>query len=169
MISMFKYLNFKLIALILLSFVSGCAHYGQSVSQGTKVKGEQPQGEPYLTARSDAYYHFIRSRQLLYQNRVKEALAELELATAADPEDPYLFSELASFYLRQGEGSKALAAAERARNLDPSSIKVRMMLGGLYSSLNQPKLAIAEYKEVLKLNPSEQKSPCIVFAQQQYC
>jgi tetratricopeptide (TPR) repeat protein len=70
--------------------------------------------ESHLTSRSEAYYHFIRSRQLLYQNRVKEALAELEFAAAADPEEPYLFAELASFYLRQGENAKALTAAEKA-------------------------------------------------------
>ena len=108
---MIRNLNYKLIASILLSLVWSCAHYGQNVSVGNKVTAEKPEMESYLTSRSEAYYHFIRSRQLLYQNRVKEALAELEFAAAADPEEPYLFAELASFYLRQGENAKALTAA----------------------------------------------------------
>ena len=133
---MIRYLNYKLIVLCLLTVAWGCAHYGQHVSPESMA--DKTEVESYLASRSAAYYHFMRSRQLLYQNRVKQALAELELAAAADPEAPYLFAELASFYLRQGESSQALAAAERARNLDPSSIKVRMMLGGLYSSLEWP-------------------------------
>ena len=150
---MSRNLNYKLIASVLLSLVWSCAHYGQSGPGGDRVAAESSEIQSYLTSRSEAYYHFIRSRQLLYQNQLEEALAELEFAATADPEAPYLFAELASFYLRQGQNAKALAAAERARSLDPSSIKARMMLAGLYSSLNQPELAIAEYKEVLELNP----------------
>ena len=155
-LTMIRYLNHKLVALPLFLLVWSCAHYGQDGSLLSKAGRQEVQS--YLSSRSEAYYHFTKSRQLLYQNRIQEALEELEFAAEADPEAPYLFAELASFYLRQGESAKALAAAERARNLDPSSIRVRMMLAGLYGSLNQPELAIAEYKEVLKLDPTEQKA-----------
>ena len=66
--------------------------------------------------------------------------------------------ELATFYLRQGQNTKAVEAAEKARNLDPQSIQTRMMLAGLYSSLKQTDRAIAEYRAVLDLDPNQQKA-----------
>ncbi|NIQ89267.1 MAG: hypothetical protein GWN93_09395 [Deltaproteobacteria bacterium] len=81
-----------------------------------EIAAQEARAKLHLSSRTDAYYHFLRSRRLLYENRVKEALTELEIAAEADPGAAYLFVELATFYLRQGENTKAVEAAERARS-----------------------------------------------------
>ena len=149
---------FILIALLVLSLLWGCALSGRKVATEEEITARQERAKLHLSSRTDAYYHFLRSRQLLYQNRVKEALSELEIAAEADPGAAYLFVELATFYLRQGQNAEAVEAAQRARNLDPQSIKTRMMLAGLYSGLKQTDRAIAEYRAVLDLDPKQQKA-----------
>ena len=151
-------LNLTQISFILGVLLWGCALSGKNVPLSEKSTAEQTYASPYISLRSQAYNHFLRSRQHLYQNRMNEAVAELEMAVAADPDSPYLFLELASFYLRQSRNAEALAAAEKAKSLDPNSVKARMLLAGLYSTLKQPARAIAEYRAVLELEPKQHKA-----------
>ena len=101
-----RYSAFILIALLVLSPFWSCALTGQKAATEKEIAAQQARAKPHLSSRTDAYYHFLRSRQLLYQNRVKEALTELEIAAEADPGAAYLFGELATFYLRQGQNAR---------------------------------------------------------------
>jgi hypothetical protein len=84
--------NLILIALIVLSLTWACAPSRNTVSGEQKVAVEGEDTEIYQSPRNKAYYHFLRSRELLYQNRVDEALNELEMAASEDPAAAFLFA-----------------------------------------------------------------------------
>ena len=150
-------INLTPFAVVLGLLLWGCVPSGQKMVLSEKYAEEPTDGSQYLSSRSEAYYHYLKSRQHLHLNSVDEVVAELEMAAAADPDSPQLLIELASFYVRQGQNTKALETAEKARSLAPGSIKGRMLLAGLYSTLKQPDRAIAEYQAVLELEPDCRK------------
>ena len=83
-----KRLNPLLLGVIPGLLLWGCSLTGQKVPLGGDYAAKHPPASQYLSPRSEAYYHFLRYRQYLVQNRMNEAVVELEKAAAADAEAP---------------------------------------------------------------------------------
>ncbi|HEX5656494.1 MAG TPA: hypothetical protein VFX59_04830 [Polyangiales bacterium] len=78
-----------------------------------------------------AYEAYVRGELLLAEGRPAEAVAQLELATTAPEEDPYLLSRLAHAQLLAGQRRDAEQTLERAYGLDRCHEQVWLMRGEL--------------------------------------
>ncbi|MFA5112031.1 MAG: hypothetical protein WC443_11535, partial [Desulfobaccales bacterium] len=79
----------------------GCATFarpGLSESETTQAAD---------TAKSLAYFHFLKAQQLLVADDVAGATQEYEEALKNDPDSPFMEMEVASLYQRQGDVKKA--------------------------------------------------------------
>lgn len=129
----------------------GCASLGRPLS-GSEAS------QPSDTAKSLAYYHFLKAQQLLAADDVAGATQEYEEALKNDPDSPLMEMELASLYQRQGDVKQALAHAEKALKLDPKQQEAYFLLAGLHVGLNQLSEATREYERILQLDPENREA-----------
>jgi tetratricopeptide (TPR) repeat protein len=78
-----------------------------------------------------AYEAYVRGELALARGRPDEAIAQLDLATTAPDEDPYLLSRLAHAQLLAGKRAQAEQTLDRAYALDPCHEQVWLMRGEL--------------------------------------
>lgn len=79
----------------------------------------------------------------------------LRLASQADPANVYLYKELGTVYLQQGN----LEAAEKTYKLliaaEPKNSQAHLMLGTIYEKQGKKDTAIAEFKAAIDSNPDD--------------
>jgi tetratricopeptide (TPR) repeat protein len=150
--SLSRILLFGLLGISVSLAVLGCASLGRMAPTEAEVS-TTPE-----TAKSLAYYHFLKAQQFLVADEVPEAIREYETALKNDPESAYLEMELAVLYQRQGDVKQALAHAEKSLRLDPEQQEVYFLLAGLHVGLNQLDEAIREYERVLRLDPENREA-----------
>jgi tetratricopeptide (TPR) repeat protein len=99
---------------------------------------------------------YLRARSLMQQGRWFDASRLLERVRSAFKSVPVLAVQvelqLAACYERIDEPALQLAACRRAVELDPASVAGRQGIAAARLALGQPDAAIAEYREVVKLN-----------------
>jgi hypothetical protein len=114
-------------AWLLLPLALGC---------GARTSSEVPRTLRGVTLRGafvppSAYEAYVRGELLLAEGRPAEAAAQLELATTAPEEDPYLLARLAHAQLLAGKRPQAEQTLERAYALDRCHEQVWLMHGEL--------------------------------------
>jgi tetratricopeptide (TPR) repeat protein len=83
---------------------------------------------------------------------VPEAIAQLQAAVVAKPDDAPSWNDLGILYQKQGDDTRALAALERAKQLAPRHVKPRLALAVVRQCRNDRAGAIAEYRGLLDLD-----------------
>jgi tetratricopeptide (TPR) repeat protein len=96
----------------------------------------------------------IYNRAAVYdrQNRVREAISELEKIVPANANQPTLMFELGILYLRDAQNDNALAAMQRAVLLSPQYANARWYLALLLEERGDIDAALVQLKEIQKSN-----------------
>lgn len=93
----------------------------------------------------------------LRQNRVRDAVEELNKALAVDSTNTTALLRLARIY-RLGRPPRpylALITAQRAATVNPDAVHIRHEVAAARSAAGQHDLAIAEYQAILKVSPND--------------
>jgi tetratricopeptide (TPR) repeat protein len=132
-----------ILSLVLLSGLPGCGP-----SAETPRSGKQTPLPP------QAQEHFKRAQKYLQENKLPEALAELQQVIRQAPEAPLGHLWLGKVYLSQKNAPQAEAEFKKALALDPKNNTAMILLGRLYSQ-EPDRLNLAEdyLKQALALSP----------------
>lgn len=109
-------------------------------------------------AGEDFLFHLYRGSELLQDNRVHDAKAELEQALKFQPSDPKGQDLLGIVYFRLGLYPRAIAIYEQLVQSHPDAIEPRVNLGLSYLKTGQAAAARAELERVLEQNPSHSRA-----------
>lgn len=109
-------------------------------------------------AGEDFLFHLYRGSELLQDNRVHDAKAELEQALSLQPEDPKGQDLLAIVYFRLGMYPRAIAIYERLIRDHPQAITPRVNLALSYLKTGQPQEARAALERVIEINPEHSRA-----------
>jgi tetratricopeptide (TPR) repeat protein len=123
------------------------------------------------SSRGEAYLHFAKARMLAESGRVNDAIAEYKKALEFDPDNSSIYAEMAETYLRSQPSRMrdALAAAQNAVKLDRNNGDAHKILASIYTSMigdtngravteDTVNLAIHEFEEIVRLDPSDRQS-----------
>jgi uncharacterized protein (AIM24 family) len=105
-------------------------------------------------AGEDFLFHLYRGSELLQDNRVHDAKAELEQALSLQPSDPKGQDLLGIVYFRLGMYPRAISIYERLIQMHPGAIEPRINLALSYLKTGQPSQARVELERVLEQNPN---------------
>jgi tetratricopeptide (TPR) repeat protein len=95
------------------------------------------------------------ARKALDAGRLDDARRGYERAIAASPDSPFLYRELATVLVRQGDLDAALQRASKAAELDPSDARAQTQVGDIREAQKDLKGAVAAYEAALALDRSE--------------
>lgn len=109
-------------------------------------------------AGEDFLFHLYRGSELLQDNRVHDAKAELEQALSLQPSDPKGQDLLGIVYFRLGLYPRAIAIYERLIQLHPGALEPRINLALSYLKTGQPAQARSELERVVELNPAHSRA-----------
>jgi tetratricopeptide (TPR) repeat protein len=104
-----------------------------------------------------AYEAYVRGELLLAEGRAAEAAAQLELATTAPEEDPYLLSRLAHAQLLAGQRAQAEQTLERAQALDACHEQVWLTRGELAATRGDDDAARAAFAQASACAPGSEE------------
>jgi protein O-mannosyl-transferase len=85
----------------------------------------------------------------------QEAVAKLQQAAARRP-NAHVYSQIGMEFGKMGKYPEALAALEKAQELNPNFAMTYFYLGNIHSIQGNPTQAIADYQQVLALDPDNQ-------------
>jgi tetratricopeptide (TPR) repeat protein len=161
------------IALILLSpaFWSG-GLAGWAAGQGADPSPQVPATPTAPAPAADeagSYYHYLRATDQIARGNYTDAGTEFRLAVESNPGDVDLLVEYADFLIQTQNFSEAHKQLERCLQLNPDNLEAHRMLAGLYAASvgeggSDQKVqelagkAVAQYEEVLRLNPADPQS-----------
>ena len=114
---------------------------------------DEHRAAPADVAAEDFLFHLHRGTEMLQDNRVHAAKAELEHALALQPSDPKGQDLLGIVYFRLGLYPRAISIYERLIQLHPDAIEPRINLALCYLKTGQPSQARGELEKVLDQNP----------------
>jgi uncharacterized protein (AIM24 family) len=106
----------------------------------------------------DFLFHLYRGSELLQDDRVHDAKAELEQALLLQPSDPKGQDLLGIVYFRLGLYPRAIAIYERLIQMHPDAIEPRINLALSYIKTGQPAQARAELEKVVEQNPNHSRA-----------
>jgi uncharacterized protein (AIM24 family) len=109
-------------------------------------------------AGEDFLFHLYRGSELLQDNRVHDAKAELEQALSLQPSDPKGQDLLGIVYFRLGLYPRAIAIYERLIQLHPEALEPRINLALSYLKTGQPSQARFELERVVEQNPGHSRA-----------
>ena len=109
-------------------------------------------------AGEDFLFHLYRGSELLQDNRVHDAKAELEQALRFQPSDPKGQDLLGIVYFRLGLYPRAIAIYEKLVQSHPEAIEPRVNLALSYIKTGQAAAARAELERVVEQNPSHSRA-----------
>ncbi len=90
------------------------------------------------------------------QNKIGEAMQEMQQAIAADPKRSESYLLMALFQLRSNLPDDAEKNFKKAAEVDPKAMNAQLALGGFYQSRNRLGEAEQQYKQAISVDP---KSP----------
>lgn len=90
---------------------------------------------------------------LISQGKDNEAIAAIEDAKKAYPNDPTLISSEANIYLRTGQKEKYRAAINKLLQMEPDNYELYFNLGATAQEDGDLEMAIDMYQKVLQINP----------------
>ena len=111
--------------------------------------------------RAQSYYHFSLAKLYAEDQKFAESIAEFEQALDLDPESARLHFEFAETLRQAGAINRAMEEGRKSVELDPSDPDPHLLLGQIYyrayqrGSADMLDAAVAEWKKVNELNPSE--------------
>lgn len=109
-------------------------------------------------AGEDFLFHLYRGSELLQDNRVHDAKAELEHALSLQPSDPKGQDLLGIVYFRLGLYPRAIAIFERLIQLHPEALEPRINLALSYLKTGQALQARFELERVVEQNPAHSRA-----------
>lgn len=109
-------------------------------------------------AGEDFLFHLYRGSELLQDNRVHDAKAELEQALRFQPSDPKGQDLLGIVYFRLGLYPRAIAIYEKLVQSHPEAIEPRVNLALSYLKTGQAAAARTELERVVEQNPSHSRA-----------
>src|SRR4051812_25284297 len=109
-------------------------------------------------AGEDFLFHLYRGSELLQDNRVHDAKAELEQALSLQPSDPKGQDLLGIVYFRLGLYPRAIAIYERLIQSHPEAIEPRINLALSYLKTGQPAQARFELEKVVEQSPGHSRA-----------
>jgi tetratricopeptide (TPR) repeat protein len=95
------------------------------------------------------------ARKASEAGRFDDARRAYDRAIAASPESPFLYRELATVLVRQGDLDGALQQATRAAELDPTDARAQIQLGEIHEARKDVAKAAAAYEAALALEKTE--------------
>jgi tetratricopeptide (TPR) repeat protein len=129
---------------LVMSPVDGSAPAGYRLPAEARVLGHQSantqssQAVPdKSTGAGDAYYLFLRGRQLEADGDIDGAIKLYQEAARLDPSSGEIPAELAGLYARQTRLREAIAAAESALKIAPDTVEAHWILGSIYAAYAQ--------------------------------
>ena len=153
--------------------------FGQQSSSPPQASSSAPgesapaaESAPHRVDKAAAYYHFTMAH--MYEEEmavygrsdlISKAIQEYRLAIEADPTSQYLTSGLAELYARTGRIRDAVSEAQEILKRDQNNLEAHRLLGHIYlrslgdmqggsGSDNVLKLAIEQYEQIIKLDPT---------------
>lgn len=120
-------------------------------SRPPSSRSREAAGEEFL-------FHLYRGSELLQDNRVHDAKAELEQALSLQPSDPKGQDLLGIVYFRLGLYPRAIAIYERLIQAHPNAIEPRINLALSYLKTGQASQARAELEKVVEQNPGHSRA-----------
>jgi tetratricopeptide (TPR) repeat protein len=160
--------------------------FGQTASTAKPDAGKSDSTKPDTaavtaqeTARGNAYYHLALAHTYEdmavntgRQEYATRAVEEYKLALNADPESSFLNNGLAELYFRTGRVRDAILTAQDTIKRDPKNVAAHKLLGRVYlhslgdmqngASQQVLDLAIAEYKQISALDPTDIQSHLVL-------
>ncbi len=109
-------------------------------------------------AGEDFLFHLYRGSELLQDNRVHDAKAELEQALRFQPSDPKGQDLLGIVYFRLGLYPRAIAIYEKLVHSHPEAIEPRVNLALSYLKTGQAQAARFELERVVEQNPNHSRA-----------
>lgn len=109
-------------------------------------------------AGEDFLFHLYRGSEMLQDNRVHDAKAELEQALSLQPSDPKGQDLLGIVYFRLGLYPRAIAIYEQLIRLHPDALEPRINLALSYLKTGQPAQARFELEKVVEQNPGHSRA-----------
>ena len=109
-------------------------------------------------AGEDFLFHLYRGSELLQDNRVHDAKAELEQALSLQPSDPKGQDLLGIVYFRLGLYPRAISIYEQLIKLHPDAIEPRINLALSYLKTGQPAQARFELEKVVEQSPGHSRA-----------
>jgi cytochrome c-type biogenesis protein CcmH/NrfG/uncharacterized protein (AIM24 family) len=109
-------------------------------------------------AGEDFLFHLYRGSELLQDNRVHDAKAELEQALSLQPSDPKGQDLLGIVYFRLGLYPRAIAIYEQLIKLHPDAVEPRINLALSYLKTGQPAQARFELEKVVEQSPGHSRA-----------
>jgi uncharacterized protein (AIM24 family) len=114
-------------------------------------RGRDVAGEDFL-------FHLYRGSEMLQDNRVHDAKAELEQALSLQPSDPKGQDLLGIVYFRLGLYPRAIAIYEQLIKLHPDALEPRINLALSYLKTGQPAQARFELEKVVDQSPGHSRA-----------
>jgi tetratricopeptide (TPR) repeat protein len=175
----------SLLALATLVLAAPLA-FGQAASTAKSESGKPDIPKPETTTvtaqettRGNAYYHLALAHTYEdlavntgRQEYATRAVEEYKLALNADPESAFLNNGLAELYFRTGRVRDAILTAQDTIKRDPKNLAAHKLLGRVYlhslgdmqngASQQVLDLAIAEYKQISALDPTDIQSHLVL-------
>src|SRR5580700_333240 len=109
-------------------------------------------------AGEDFLFHLYRGSEMLQDNRVHDAKAELEEALSLQPSDPKGQDLLGIVYFRLGLYPRAIAIYEQLIKLHPDAVEPRINLALSYLKTGQPAQARFELEKVVEQSPGHSRA-----------
>ena len=109
-------------------------------------------------AGEDFLYHLYRGSELLQDNRVHDAKAEIEQALSLQPSDPKGQDLLGIVYFRLGLYPRAISIYEDLIRSHPDAIEPRINLALSYLKTGQPSQARFELEKVVEHSPGHSRA-----------
>lgn len=135
---------------IILSCLTGCMPAAERT--GDAMLSDSP-ATADIAARSSASYHYSLSVFFALNERLDEAIEELEKALALDSKSLFLATELAALYGEKGNIPKAVSLCETALAENGGDGDTHFLLANLYMSSKNYRKALREYRRVTELEP----------------
>jgi tetratricopeptide (TPR) repeat protein len=102
------------------------------------------------------YYYYAESRLKRRHGELDEAIELLKEAVVRDESSMFLKNELVRLYLHQKDYKAALDVTQDIIQKHPEDVSSLVVLGGIYSALEQDMEAVQAYEKALALDPKSE-------------
>jgi len=127
-------------------------HWKDSISlfrHAVEVTGSNPRMKNAL-----GIAHDLKGQELLRQEKVAEAIEHFEAANRNKPYDPAILFRLGGALAEEGKAKEALPYLKLATEIKPEWETAHLVLGRAYDQLGEKSLAEEQFRETLRINPS---------------
>jgi len=113
---------------------------------------------PTVEERIRAYEHYLHARLHIESTQTEPAIAELQVAIAADPNDPHLRVELARLFHARGRVMPALTQCALAQRAAPRFAPVHLLQGVIHRDTRNRAAAVEAFQRAIELAPQDEEA-----------